>query len=76
MEIPDSDHPTRDGLPRDTRPHGGRRTSNKVALVVLGVRRSGTSDITRILNMLGARLPRNSMPPLRGVNDSGFGESM
>ena len=62
METPDSGLPTPD-------------PSNKVALLVLGVHRSGTSAITRILNLLGARLPRNLMPPLWGVNERGFWES-
>jgi len=48
---------------------------DKIALVVVGVHRSGTSAITRLLNLLGARLPKNLMPPLEGVNDRGFWES-
>ncbi|MGH6760496.1 MAG: sulfotransferase family protein [Phyllobacterium sp.] len=36
-------------------PQGGRRT----ALVVLGMHRSGTSALTRIVSLLGATLPKN-----------------
>ncbi len=36
--------------------------TNRKALLVLGMHRSGTSAITRVLNMLGAALPRRLMP--------------
>jgi len=37
--------------------------------------RSGTSAITRVLSLLGARLPNDLMRPAEGVNDLGFWES-
>lgn len=48
---------------------------DKIALMVVGAHRSGTSAITRLLNLLGARLPKNLMPPLEGINNRGFWES-
>jgi hypothetical protein len=47
----------------------GRRT----AIVVLGMHRSGTSALTRILNFLGAALPRRLMAGWRG-NEGGHFE--
>lgn len=38
--------------------------------------RSGTSAITRFLNLLGAALPSNLMPPVEGNNARGFWESL
>jgi hypothetical protein len=55
-------------------PH--RQPSNsppRTALIVVGVGRSGTSALTRVLNLLGAALPRNIMPPGR-INETGFWE--
>ena len=44
------------------------------AILVLGMHRSGTSAITRVLNLLGADLPRNLLGSRPG-NDSGHWES-
>jgi hypothetical protein len=48
--------------------------SRKVALVVLGMHRSGTSAMSRVLNLCGAFLPDKVMPPKLGVNPKGFWE--
>jgi hypothetical protein len=45
----------------------------RTALVVLGMHRSGTSALTRVLNLLGAALPHNLMPPGPG-NELGHWE--
>lgn len=50
----------------------GRR--EKKAIIVLGMHRSGTSAISRTLNLAGARLPENLRPPKLGNNDLGFWE--
>jgi hypothetical protein len=50
--------------------------TNRRAIVVVGMHRSGTSAVTRVLNLLGARLPVTVMPPSEGNNDSGFWESL
>jgi glycosyltransferase involved in cell wall biosynthesis/tetratricopeptide (TPR) repeat protein len=39
---------------------------DKTALFVLGMHRSGTSALTRRLNLLGARLPTDLLPPGKG----------
>jgi len=44
-------------------------------LVVLGMHRSGTSAVTRLLNLLGADLPGDLMPALPEINETGFWES-
>ena len=49
---------------------GGRKT----AVVVLGMHRSGTSAMARVLNLCGAFLPAKIMPPKLGVNPKGFWE--
>lgn len=46
----------------------------KVAIVVLGMHRSGTSAMCRTLNLAGAMLPENLRPPKLGNNDRGFWE--
>lgn len=43
-------------------------------ILVLGMHRSGTSALTRALNLLGAALPKQVMPPKEGVNPLGFWE--
>ncbi|MEZ5583661.1 MAG: hypothetical protein R3F37_13730 [Candidatus Competibacteraceae bacterium] len=43
-------------------------------LLVLGMHRSGTSALTRVLNLLGARLPQNLLPEQKD-NEMGFWES-
>ena len=44
------------------------------ALCVLGMHRSGTSALTRVLNLAGAELGSALLPPMPGVNDGGFWE--
>jgi lipopolysaccharide biosynthesis glycosyltransferase len=46
----------------------------KTALVVLGMHRSGTSALARVLNLLGADLPKNLMSPMPDNNPEGFWE--
>jgi glycosyltransferase involved in cell wall biosynthesis len=49
--------------------------SRGTALVVLGMHRSGTSALTRVLNLCGAYLPDKLRPPKLGANDKGFWEA-
>src|SRR5581483_6381893 len=44
-------------------------------LVVLGMHRSGTSALTRVLSLLGSALPKTLMPPIPDNNITGFWES-
>lgn len=48
----------------------------KSVVVVLGMHRSGTSAITKGLNLLGVSLGDNLMPPKEGENDKGFWEDL
>lgn len=50
-------------------------TTPTQTLLVAGMHRSGTSAITRILNLLGAALPDNLMAPHSEFNPKGFWES-
>jgi len=50
---------------------GGAR---RAAVVVLGMHRSGTSAMSRVLNLCGAYLPDKVKPPKLGVNPKGFWE--
>lgn len=43
-------------------------------ILVLGMHRSGTSALTRVINLLGATLPRNLMLAEPGNNEAGFWE--
>ena len=46
----------------------------RTAVVVLGMHRSGTSAMTRVLNLCGAMLPPKLKPAKLGVNSKGFWE--
>lgn len=45
------------------------------AILVLGMHRSGTSALTRVISLLGADLPSNLMPAREDNNEAGFWES-
>ena len=47
----------------------------KQIILVLGMHRSGTSALTRVISLKGIALPANLMPPVEGVNAAGFWES-
>ena len=51
------------------------RDAGKVALIVLGVYRSGTSALARVLNLCGAALPERLMAPRLEINPRGFWEA-
>lgn len=53
---------------------GSQPTKAKQAIVVLGMHRSGTSALTRVLSLLGADLPKNVLGPGLG-NETGHWES-
>lgn len=48
----------------------------RLGLLVVGMHRSGTSAATRIISLLGPRLPSNLMPASAEFNASGFWESL
>src|SRR6266508_360047 len=48
--------------------------ARKSAILVLGMHRSGTSALSRIVNLLGASAPANPMPP-DPANPRGYWES-
>jgi hypothetical protein len=50
-------------------------SQNRIALIVLGVGRSGTSALARMLSLLGASLPRDILGPGKG-NETGHWEPM
>ena len=52
-----------------------RHPARRRALVVLGMHRSGTSALARVVSLLGADLPTDLMPALPGNNETGFWES-
>lgn len=47
----------------------------KIALLVLGVHRSGTAVFARVIKLLGAELPRRPIPAAQGDDQRGFLES-
>src|ERR1039458_5527522 len=53
--------------------HKPANSISQTALIVVGVGRSGTSALTRVLSLLGAALPQNIMPP-GPINETGFWE--
>jgi hypothetical protein len=46
------------------------------AILVLGMHRSGTSAVTRVLNLLGAGLGSRLMEPVAGDNEKGYWENL
>ena len=58
-----------------SRPAPGKASGAKVALVVLGVYRSGTSALARVLNLCGAALPENVIAARLDINRKGFWET-
>ena len=59
---------------QDDRPQGDATAlPRKTCILVLGMHRSGTSALTRVISLLGAALPRNVMGPGPG-NDAGHWE--
>lgn len=57
------------------RPHDGSSETAPIAILVVGMHRSGTSALTRVVNLLGVDLPSELMPPVPGNNEPGFWES-
>ena len=45
-------------------------------IIVLGMHRSGTSAVTRGLQVVGASLGGNLYPAMAGVNEKGFWEDI
>jgi len=56
-------------------PEPAGATAATPVILVLGMHRSGTSAITRTLNLLGAAVPDNLIPPNPEANAAGFWES-
>lgn len=52
----------------------GQKEPGRTAVVVLGMHRSGTSALTRTLNLLGVDLGRNLMQAVADNNEAGFWE--
>lgn len=50
------------------------RPAGQTCIIVAGMHRSGTSAFTRVLNLLGADLPKRLMPPAPNNNENGFWE--
>ena len=46
----------------------------KTGIIILGMHRSGTSALTKVINSLGADLPTKLMPPVKNNNELGFFE--
>jgi hypothetical protein len=62
-------------MPRSSPQHATAvQGPRKTAVVVLGMHRSGTSALARVLNLCGAVLPAKLKPPKLGVNPKGFWE--
>jgi hypothetical protein len=55
--------------------HAHTPRPERLAVVVLGMHRSGTSALTRMINLLGAQLPQRMIPPSARSNPSGHWES-
>ena len=51
------------------------RQDRKVAVLLAGMHRSGTSLVTRLLSLVGCDLPTTLMPPVPDNNETGFWES-
>ena len=73
----------RGGRPGDITRYGGNGPVHepmndhptKTAILVVGMHRSGTSALTRVLSLLGCDLPKTLMEPVPDNNELGFWES-
>lgn len=72
MELNEEFDPVRLGIEQLASPSPALR--NRRAILVVGVHRSGTSALARVLSFLGCDLPKHVMPPLEGSNELGFWE--
>ncbi len=61
--------------PARGRSAAAQERAGKTALVVLGFYRSGTSALSRVLNLCGAFLPERVVAARLGINPKGFWES-
>ena len=52
-----------------------KSTSVRRLIIVSGMHRSGTSAITRVLNLCGLALPNSLLVPVEGENETGYWES-
>src|SRR5712671_3764877 len=48
----------------------------RLCVIVAGMHRSGTSAVSRVVNLLGADIASDLMPAIPGNNDRGFWESL
>jgi glycosyltransferase involved in cell wall biosynthesis len=58
-----------------TSENGSQAPARRIGILVLGMHRSGTSALTRVLNLLGASLPQNMLSSVEHNNPTGFFES-
>ncbi|MEE4376788.1 MAG: hypothetical protein V2J55_04645, partial [Candidatus Competibacteraceae bacterium] len=61
-------------LARGYLPENSKSEGERQCLLVMGMHRSGTSALTRVISLLGARLPGNLLPEQKD-NEMGFWES-
>ena len=66
--------PAASAVDQETRKTTHRDSGPQTALLVLGMHRSGTSALTRVVNLLGVELGRDLMQAAEGNNDRGFWE--
>ena len=59
----------------EKRSRPNNRAANRIGVLVLGMHRSGTSALTRVLNLLGCDLPATLMDSA-AFNEAGHWESM
>jgi len=52
------------------------KSGPRFCIIVAGMHRSGTSALTRVVNLLGADIARDLMPAVAGDNDRGFWEPL
>ena len=65
MDMPENNQPTPPTAPKvppqgpaaAKSPNAGAQRTGRIAILVLGMHRSGTSALTRVINLLGADLP-------------------
>jgi glycosyltransferase involved in cell wall biosynthesis/GT2 family glycosyltransferase len=74
MHSPSSSAPAASSVHATSTSAPGRGAGKRHAIIVLGMHRSGTSVLTRVVNLLGADVPRNLYPALPS-NPRGHWES-
>ena len=62
-------------MSKQVKPGQAKKKAKRICVLVLGMHRSGTSALTRVISLLGAKLPKHLMPA-NFANETGYWEAV